>query len=547
MVAEASGTACRACGEAVAASDTECPACGATQASGDPFIGKVLGDKYALVDRISRGGHCTVYEGRGPDGSVAIKILPAVAERSAEAAERLRREAKVLQRLVHPNVVRFVDFGETGDGQPWLAMELLQGETLEAMLIRVGTLSEGEVLTILTPICQALQAAHDKGIVHRDIKPRNILLAEDRNSRVPKLLDFGIAALEDADTLTKTETVSGTPQYMAPEQWEGLKYADARSDVYALGVIVYRALSGKYPYNADTALAWMKKSHLDPPVDVTLALGSRTVSPAVAAAVMKALSKNPAERPQSPMELLRALRPAPVGVRATRSPRAWMIATAVAAFLGTAGGFYAARVGKAPAAHVGAPVVLLMDTPVAKGVYDPDVVARGGTNADTISDLLGDMPVNVQKETVPSTWNRESFVLDLQPDLLVIHRSAFFHSLNVELGLGYEPFEDDKARDRWAVLYRTAEDKLIAFLGLVATVSPRTRFLIYSRGTGSGPGGWQTPGFRQHWVAQIDQRFPALRGRVSTMAIEGGVEKGSFRNAHVAEEIRAHLRSILGL
>ena len=325
---------------------------------------------------------------------------------------------------------------------------------------------------------------------------------------------------------------------MAPEQWEGLKYADARSDVYALGVIAHRALSGKYPYNADTALVWMKKSHLDPPVDVTLALGSRTVSPAVAAAVMKALSKNPAERPQSPMELLRALRPAPVGARATRSPRAWMIATVVAAFLGTAGGFYAARVGTAPAAHVGPPVVLLMDTPVAKGVYDPEVVAaRGGTNADTISDLLGDMPVNVQKETVPSTWNRESFVLDFQPDLLVIDRSAFFHSLNVELGLGYEPFEDDKARDRRAVLYRTAEDKLIAFLGLVATVSPRTRFRIHRAGPGAVPAAGRHQSSGSIGSRNFEQRFPALR-RARRWPSRGGVEKGSFRNAHVVEEIR---------
>jgi hypothetical protein len=510
------------------------------------LIGTRLADAYTIVDRIARGGHSTIYEARSARGAAAIKVLPRSAEPGAESAARLRREAVVLKRLVHANVVRLLDHGETADGRPWLAMELLRGETLEAMLARVGTMSEGEILTILSPICQALQSAHGMGIVHRDVKPHNILLAEEAGSRVPKLLDFGIAALEDADTLTKTETVSGTPQYMAPEQWEGLKYADARSDVYALAVVVYRALSGKYPFKADTTLVWMKKSHLDPPIDLTLALGSRTVSPAVSTAVMKALSKNPDERPQTPMELLRALRPAPAVTR-TRVPRRWLAATVAAALLGAGAGFAISRYDRAPRARSGRPLALLMDTPVARGVYDAEVVARGGTNADTLNDLLSDVPINIEKETVPSTWNRESYVIALQPDLVVIHRSAFFHPLNLELGFGYEPFDDDKAKDRWFVLYRTAEDKLIAFIGLVATACPNTKFLIYSRGTGSGAAGWPMPDFRQHWVTQIEQRFPALKGRVSTMAIEGGVEKGSFKNPRVADEMRQHVRALLGI
>jgi len=511
------------------------------------LIGTRLADTYTIVDRISRGGHGTIYEARSARGAAAIKVLPRSPDRGAESAERLRREALVLKRLVHPNVVRLLDHGETADGRPWLAMELLRGETLEAMFARVGTMSEGEILTILSPICQALQAAHGKGIVHRDVKPHNILLAEEAGSRVPKLLDFGIAALEDADTLTKTETVSGTPQYMAPEQWEGLKYADARSDVYALAVVVYRALSGKYPFKADTTLVWMKKSHLDPPIDLTLALGSRTVSPAVSVTVMKALAKNPDERPQTPMELLRGLRPTSAARRVGHVPRRWVLATVVAAALGAAAGVAGSRYAGSKPARGGPPVVLLMDTPVAHGVYDAEVVARGGTNADTLNDLLSSVPINIQKETVPSTWNRESYVLDLQPDLVVIHRSAFFHPLNLELGFGYEPFDDDKAKERWSILYRTAEDKLIAFLGLVATACPRTKFLVYSRGTGSGKAGWPMPEFRRGWITQVEQRFPSLRGRVSTMAIEGGVDKGSFSNPHVADEIRTHIRTILGI
>jgi hypothetical protein len=346
--------------------------------------------------------------------------------------------------------------------------------------------------------------------------------------------------------------VSGTPMYMAPEQWEGLKHADERSDIYALGMIAYQAISGSFAFVADTPLSWMKKIQFDAPRELSEAMNGRAVSPTFSAAVMKALAKDPRERPQTPLEFLRALRSPSTAskteARVSSGFRFWLVA-ALALLVGGVLGFSASRrAGPAAPEKRGPPTVVLMDTPVARGVYDHEAVPRGGTNADTLNDLLRDLPITLEKETLPSTWNRESHVLELEPDLIVIHRSAFFHGLNVEFGFGFEPFADATAQARWKLLYRTADDKLCAFLGLVATANPRTKFLVYSRGTGSAEGeGWPEPKYREQWVRELEQRFPSLKGRVSTLFIDGGVTAGSFKNPVVVRQIRGAVIGTLGL
>jgi tRNA A-37 threonylcarbamoyl transferase component Bud32 len=514
-------------------------------AEDDPYLDRSFGN-YRVVRRIARGGQSAIYEAELADERVAVKVRYAARERTPEASERLRREAIAISRLDHPNVVRLLESGETADGNPWLAMELLEGESLAELLTRVGTLSEAEILAIMKPVCEALTEAHRKGIVHRDLKPQNIMLLKQGSEWVPKLLDFGIAALMNADSLTSSVTVSGTPMYMAPEQWAGLKYADERSDVYSLGAIVYRALSGKHAFNADTALAWMSKVRSETPIDLADAMGRRAITPAFREAVMKALARDPEQRPQTPMEFLRALQPAP-GAAAPRPDRRFTIAAMAALVAVAAGlGYYAGRPARRVAvAWSGPSLVFLMDTPSPKGVYDADALARGATNADTLSDLFRDLPITTEKETVPSTWNREADVLRRRPAVIVIHRSAFFHSLNSEFGFGYEPFPDEASKKKWELLYRTAEDKLIAFMGLVATTNPETRFLVYSRGTGSTGKGWPDADYRAEWVAAVVRRFPPLKDRVTTIAIEGGVGKGSFKNPVVVQQMRDGLTAIL--
>jgi tRNA A-37 threonylcarbamoyl transferase component Bud32 len=517
-------------------------------AEDDRYIGRSFGS-YRIVRRIARGGQSSIFEATNGTQRVAIKVLHADRERTPETRLRLRREAIAMRRLQHPNVVRLLDQGDTADGDPWLAMEFLEGESLARRIARIGTLAEAEVLAIMKPICAALSEAHHKGIIHRDLKPQNIMLVPHGAECTPKLLDFGIAALADANSVTSSITVSGTAMYMAPEQWGGLKNADERSDVYALGMIIYQALSGRCAFEADTPLACMTKVRSEAPLDLTAAMGARPVTPAVRAAVMKALARDPSHRPQTPMELWRALQPPPPSANGEIKQRRWTRIAAVGilgSVLASGGGYYLGKLRRTAAAGAsGPPLVILMDTLVPRGVYDAEAVARGATNADTLSDLLHDLPITTEKETLPSTWNREAQVLARKPDLIVIHRSAFFHALNFEFGFGYEPFADDVTKERWALLYRTADDKLITFMGLVAIASPRTKFLVYSRGTGSAGKGWTDPDHRRYWVDAVVRRFPALKQRITTFAIEGGVQRGSFKNPVVTHQLRQTLLAVV--
>jgi len=514
----------------------------------DPLLGRAFGS-YVLVRAIAQGGQCSVYEARSATERVALKILHVSRPRTAESDERLRREAVAIQRIEHPNVVRLLDYGETSDGSPWLAMEYLDGESLATLLGRVKHLPEVELVALFAPICAALEAAHQRGVVHRDLKPQNIMLVEQGGVRVPKLLDFGIARLLDEGALTTSLVVRGTPMYMASEQWEGLRHADERSDIYSLGAIAYQAASGRLPFAADTPLGWMKQVQSEPALDLAIAMDRRAVSPAFASTVMKALAKDPDERPQTPAEFLRGLRPptrsASARAAAPRRRRPAALGLALAALLAVAGAYHFTTrgAGATPSVRAESRVVLVMDTPAARGVYDADAAARGGTNADALNDVLGDLPVTIQKETIPSDWDREAHVLELSPELIVIHRSAFFHGLNGEFGFGYPPFADEKASRNWALLYRMADDKLISFLGLIASVREGTKFLVYSRGTDPR---WRDPKYRAQWESNVEQRFPAIRGRVSTIAIEGGMN-ASFKASAVAQQFRESVRSILGL
>ena len=228
-----------------------------------------------------------------------------------------------------------------------------------------------------------------------------------------------------------------------------------------------------------------------------------------------------------------------------RGPRRVLVGAGLVALFGagTAVGLVATRAtSTSAAAHAGSPVVILMDATAPHAVYDKETAARGGTNADDLNDLLRDLPVQLTKETISSTWDREVPIALLHPDLVVVHRSAFFHSMNLEIGLGYPPFADAAAEARWRHLYKIADDKLVAVLGLLAASDDRTRFLVYSRGTG---GGWPDAEYRKHWVLDAERRFPALKGKLTTMMVAGGVDAGSFKNEDAAGQMKDAVRAIL--
>ncbi|MDH5493922.1 MAG: protein kinase, partial [Myxococcales bacterium] len=211
------------------------------------MVGRVLAGQYRIERALGSGGMAFVYEvtelasGR----RVALKLLRASVASSAEAAERLRREGELLRRIRHPSVVSIEGHGQLSDGTIYVAMELLEGETLGAVMRR-ERMSPAELLPIVSAAAEGLEAAHRMGVIHRDMKPDNIFIARD----AVKLLDFGIAKAFDYERLTQTGQVIGTPRYMAPEQLAADPELDARVDVYAMGVILYEALAGQPPFVA---------------------------------------------------------------------------------------------------------------------------------------------------------------------------------------------------------------------------------------------------------------------------------------------------------
>jgi serine/threonine protein kinase len=273
------------------------------------LIGQTLAQRYRITRVLAQGGFCQVYEAEDTtlQNRVAIKILSPEEHPNLEAVERFHREAFIIGQLHHPCVVKALDRGEA-ESFMWLAMERVEGETLEARLRRGQLLSEGELLALLRPICEVLEEAHHKWIIHRDLNTTNIMLLPQPNQNIlPKILDFGMASLKEASKLTDPNQVSGTPCYMSPEQWQSLSFADARSDIYSLGVICFEALSGKLPFEASSPVSWLKMHQSATLLSLSSAMGERSHSTELERIIAKALSKNPDDRYQSAMALWKAL------------------------------------------------------------------------------------------------------------------------------------------------------------------------------------------------------------------------------------------------
>ncbi|HET8935406.1 MAG TPA: serine/threonine-protein kinase [Polyangiales bacterium] len=224
----------------------------------DELIGSVLGDTYEVLRVIGEGGMGRVYEARHTrlfSKRFAIKVLHSDLTRQPEVVGRFLREAEATSALHHPNIVGALDVNQLADGRPYIVAELLEGQQLGDYFEKHGKLSVEEAIALCRPICQALIAAHDKDIVHRDIKPENLFVVGEGAQRTVKLLDFGISLVGDATaSFTKTGMVMGTPAYMPPEQARGLR-VDFRADIYAVGAILYEALTGKPPFERADPIA----------------------------------------------------------------------------------------------------------------------------------------------------------------------------------------------------------------------------------------------------------------------------------------------------
>ena len=275
----------------------------APQLGSELELGSTLAGRYRISRLLGRGGMGAVYlaDDQALDEQVALKVVSsAMALNPIEAVERFRREAQAARRIAHDNVIRIHDLGETGT-LLYLSMEYFSGRSLDVLLDQVGPLEHDIYIDILRQICAGLAAAHKAGVIHRDLKPGNVLIGE-RNS--VKLIDFGLATSELLNGLTATGQMLGTPSYMSPEQVR-CQAVDARSDIYSLGALAYRAIAGVPPFEAATPIA-VGFAHL---METATPLSDRRsdVPPKLSDLIARALAKNPEDRPQTVGEFLAAL------------------------------------------------------------------------------------------------------------------------------------------------------------------------------------------------------------------------------------------------
>jgi len=267
----------------------------------------LLADRYEVVRRLGAGSMSEVFEAidTRAGGRVAVKVLRANRVTNPGAVERLRREARAAAKVAHPNVIKILEVGELAPDVPYLALELLHGETLGERITH-GKLPVAAAMRILKAVLEALDAAHVAGVVHRDLKPGNVFLLSD--GRI-KVLDFGLSQMGGPDgfslSLTPHGLVCGTPCYMSPEQARGEELIDARSDLFSAGTMTYEMIVGRGPFEAPTPMAVLSRIVTeDPPPPGRLVPG---VPPAVDALVMRALAKHREDRFQTAAEMLDAL------------------------------------------------------------------------------------------------------------------------------------------------------------------------------------------------------------------------------------------------
>jgi tetratricopeptide (TPR) repeat protein len=308
---------CPVCGLELPANLKTCPQDGVAlnaQLPVDPFIGTVVAGRYEILSLVGRGGMSVVYKARNRAvGSiVAVKALKADLVSDEELFARFCQEAKAVQMLIHPNIVTVHEFGVTLTGQPFIVMDYLDGKTLADTLEETGRISVKRMLKIFIQVCDALAHAHSHKIIHRDIKPGNIMLIEQGNETdFVKLFDFGFAKLLPqrgmvAQALTQQGDVLGTPLYMSPEQSRG-KELDSRTDVYSVGCVMYESLTGKAPIIGDNVLDTMQKQISEVPATLENARPDLYIPEALGAVLYKTLEKDREERYQSMSDLRRDL------------------------------------------------------------------------------------------------------------------------------------------------------------------------------------------------------------------------------------------------
>lgn len=298
---------CPSCDAEVLDIDVKCPKCGvALGASGaHRMLGSMVLGQYELVDILGQGGMSVVFKGRHKmtDQEVALKILPPELAAHAQVKSRFLEEAKALAALDHPNIVHLYNFGQE-NGCFVLAMQFVQGDTWERMILGSKRLDWRVSVRITIDVLRALEYAHNRGIVHRDMKPSNVLVRKDDQSAT--VMDFGIAKMTTSTRLTATGQTMGTVRYMSPEQVRGLE-VDARTDIYSLGATLYESLTGDTPFDGQTHFEIMTKHLGEAPKRPTALASPVEVPVGVEDALMRSLAKRTDDRFQTARDMRLAL------------------------------------------------------------------------------------------------------------------------------------------------------------------------------------------------------------------------------------------------
>ncbi|TNF35594.1 MAG: serine/threonine protein kinase, partial [Deltaproteobacteria bacterium] len=274
------------------------------------LVGHVLDGKYTLISKLGEGGMGSVYlaEQTSMGREVAIKVLRREFSQNRMAIKRFLREARAASKLAHPNTITVYDFGQSNDGLLYLVMERLSGRPLGDILDDEGRMTPERTVHILAQVCDSLSEAHAHGITHRDLKPENIFIEQKvGNPDFVKVLDFGIAKMQGDDSTQATATgmICGTPSYMSPEQAMG-RDIDGRSDIYALGILLFEMLTDEKPFEGDTPMEVMLK-HINEPSPNILARTQLAVPVGLQHALDRMLSKDAQERPAHCQEVKRFL------------------------------------------------------------------------------------------------------------------------------------------------------------------------------------------------------------------------------------------------
>jgi serine/threonine-protein kinase len=278
----------------------------------DPLIGQTIGGRFVVEELIGHGGMGNVYRARHVEqGSpLVLKLLKPALLEDPTLVGRFEREAEAASRLHHPNLIAVLGFGRVAaEGTLYIAMELAAGKDLRALLRDGWPVPEARLCNIIAQVLAALSEVHARNVIHRDLKPENIMVeARPGEGDFVKVLDFGIARILDSDLprLTRKDVVCGTPQYMAPEQATG-GGLDARSDLYAVGVILYQMATGRLPFDGQSSMEVLTRQVNEPPVPPRLRQPGAPISEAMERMILSALEKDPARRPQTAEQFRREL------------------------------------------------------------------------------------------------------------------------------------------------------------------------------------------------------------------------------------------------